>query len=222
MCVVEFQKRGLPHSHLLLLVWLAADFKCHIAEDVDSIVSPEIPDKNKDPICYDIARRFKMHGPCSLANPKAQCMEHGKCTKCFPKTIKSQTVSDDSDFVYYRRREQRESFILKDGIQLSNIHELLLRYNAHINIEICLLRIFSIMSAKVLIGVGYLLENVTTNEIKAYLNCRFICPYKAIWRLLQFPIHSKSKSPISNSFKVSLCSMASGALATTSKHCFSR
>ena len=76
VCVVEFQNRGLPYTNFL--VWLAPEFKCHSAEDVDSIVSVEIPDKNQDPICYDRVSRFMMHGPSGGANPKAQCMEKNK------------------------------------------------------------------------------------------------------------------------------------------------
>ncbi|XP_034918726.1 uncharacterized protein [Populus alba] len=70
VCAVEFQKRGLPHTHLL--VWLAPEFKFRSPEDVDSIISAEIPDKHQDPICYEIVSKFMMHGPCGAANPKAQ------------------------------------------------------------------------------------------------------------------------------------------------------
>ncbi|KAG5235502.1 ATP-dependent DNA helicase [Salix suchowensis] len=34
-------------------------------------------------------------------------------------------------------------------------------------------------------------QKENNDEIKAYLNCRFICPYEAVWRLFQFPIHSR-------------------------------
>uniref|UniRef100_A0A6N2L014 Uncharacterized protein n=1 Tax=Salix viminalis TaxID=40686 RepID=A0A6N2L014_SALVM len=30
------------------------------------------------------------------------------------------------------------------------------------------------------------------DEIKAYLNYHFICPYEAVWRPFQFPIHSRN------------------------------
>ncbi|XP_034905294.1 uncharacterized protein [Populus alba] len=70
VCAVEFQKRGLPHTHLL--VWLAPEFKFRSPEDVDSIISAEIPDKHQDPICFEIVSKFMMHGPCGAANPKAQ------------------------------------------------------------------------------------------------------------------------------------------------------
>ena len=32
-------------------------------------------------------------------------------------------------------------------------------------------------------------EDKQFDEIVAYLNCRYICPYEAVWRMLQFQIH---------------------------------
>jgi hypothetical protein len=126
-----------------MLIWLHLNFKCRTTEDVDSIVSAEIPDKFTDPICYEIVSKFMIHGPCGLANPKSQCINEGVCSKRFPKKFKSQTVFDDNGFVYCRCRDLKDNFVMKNGIQLNNIYvvpynrELLLRYNAHINIEIC-------------------------------------------------------------------------------------
>ena len=42
---IEFQKRGLPHCHLLLI--LSPEDKPATAEDVDRIVSAEIPDPQR-------------------------------------------------------------------------------------------------------------------------------------------------------------------------------
>ena len=41
--VIEFQKRGLPHCHLLLI--LAEDSKVRDADAIDSLISAEIRDK---------------------------------------------------------------------------------------------------------------------------------------------------------------------------------
>jgi len=74
---LNFQKKGLPHTHML--IWLHLNFKCRTTEDVDSIVSAEIPDKFTDPICYEIVSKFMIHGPCGLANPKSQRINEGVC-----------------------------------------------------------------------------------------------------------------------------------------------
>jgi len=141
VCVIEFQKRGLPYTYML--TWLHSNFKSRTTEDVDSSVSAKIPDKFTDLICYEIVSRFMIHGPCGLTNPKSQCMNEGVCSKRFPKKFKLQTVFDDNGFVYYRCRDLKDNFVIKNSIQLNNRYgvsynrELLLRYNAHINIEIC-------------------------------------------------------------------------------------
>jgi hypothetical protein len=200
VCAVEFQKRGLPHTHLL--VWLAPKFKFRSPEDVDSIISAEIPDKHQDPICFEIVSKFMMHGPCGAANPKAQCMEKNKCSKQFPKKNKDATIFGENGFVYYKRRMQPMGHMVKNGISLSNCHvvpynkELLLRYNAHINVEICcqslLIKYLFKYVSKGADRCRMVMKKDTDDEIQAYLNCRFICPYEAVWRLFQFPIHSRT------------------------------
>uniref|UniRef100_A0A6N2M1C4 Helitron helicase-like domain-containing protein n=1 Tax=Salix viminalis TaxID=40686 RepID=A0A6N2M1C4_SALVM len=97
---IEFQKRGLPHTHIL--VWLASKFKFRTSADIDSIVSAEIPDKNIDPLCHDIVCKFMLHGPCGVAKPGAQCMSGNVCTKSFPKKFRNSTTLDENGFVYYR------------------------------------------------------------------------------------------------------------------------
>ena len=42
--VIEFQKRGLPHAHLL--IHIKSKDKLNSPQDVDNIISAEIPDKN--------------------------------------------------------------------------------------------------------------------------------------------------------------------------------
>ncbi|KAK1389884.1 hypothetical protein POM88_018062 [Heracleum sosnowskyi] len=45
---VEFQKRGLPHAHIVL--WLGTADKLLTVDDIDNVISAEIPDKVADPI----------------------------------------------------------------------------------------------------------------------------------------------------------------------------
>ena len=54
ICSVKFQKRGLPHSHLLLK--FHAD--CVIPQHIDSIVSAELPE---DPMDRQLIQTYMMH-----------------------------------------------------------------------------------------------------------------------------------------------------------------
>lgn len=144
---VEFQKRGLPHAHML--VWL--DRRRSQAEEVpressaqfiDSIVSAELPDVLLDPLAYVLVDEFMVHGPCGRMNVKCPCMKDGVCSKRFPKSFCEETTVDQSGYPVYRRREDGR-VVVKDGHILNNKwvvpHNVVLlkRYQAHMNVEWC-------------------------------------------------------------------------------------
>ena len=81
--VIEFQKRGLPHAHILLIV--REEDKPRTTEDYDKVVSAEIPDPITHPRLYEVITRTMMHGPCGQARPNAPCMRNGCCRFGFPK-----------------------------------------------------------------------------------------------------------------------------------------
>lgn len=83
MYVVEFQKRGLPHVHML--IWLDSASKLNLQANVDKYVSAEIPDEKIDPVGHAAVKAFMMHGPCGKEFPKSPCMKQFKCTRHFPK-----------------------------------------------------------------------------------------------------------------------------------------
>ena len=58
--LIEFQKRRLPHAHIL--IWIHNDDKVRNGDDVDKHVSAEIPDKNMDPKLYSIIKKFMILG----------------------------------------------------------------------------------------------------------------------------------------------------------------
>ena len=64
---VEFQKRGLPHAHILLKY----PHDCITPQDIDSIVSAEIPDDARD---AEVVRKFMLHHhPSPTADPSTYC-----------------------------------------------------------------------------------------------------------------------------------------------------
>jgi hypothetical protein len=77
--VVEFQKRGLLHVHIL--IFFIEDYKPHTVEDVDCIISAKLLNSKTNKLAHETVARCMMHGPCGAAFPNALCMEEGKCKK---------------------------------------------------------------------------------------------------------------------------------------------
>jgi hypothetical protein len=88
--VVEFQKRGLPHIHVL--IWLKEPTRDVTGNTIDRFVSAEIPDVRTDPLGYAVVEEFMIHGPCGEFNQGCPCMKDGTCSKRYPKTFNEETV----------------------------------------------------------------------------------------------------------------------------------
>ncbi|XP_070018011.1 uncharacterized protein [Nicotiana sylvestris] len=112
---VEFQKRGLPHAHILLFLVN----KYPTVGDIDGIISAELPDKKVDPYYYNAVINFMMHGPCGTARKSSPCMQNGRCTKHFPKKFVSSTTIDEDGYPIYRRRDDGRT-ANRVGIALDN------------------------------------------------------------------------------------------------------
>ena len=137
---IEFQKRGLPHMHLL--IFLEPQDKIQTAADVDSIVSAQIPDPDANPVLYNIITQNMVHGPCGAAKPDAKCMVDGHCSKHYRKEFCENTQYGDDGYPKYARPNNGHSFV-KNGFEYDNgdvvpyIAYLSAKYNCHINVEIC-------------------------------------------------------------------------------------
>ena len=102
---IEFQKRGLPHAHILLI--LNDNDKIRDVELLDNIICAEIPDRNVDPDLYNVVTTNMMHGPCGVTHPNSPCMKGGpKCTKKFPKNFCNETMAHEDGYPIYRRRQK--------------------------------------------------------------------------------------------------------------------
>ncbi|XP_057745614.1 uncharacterized protein LOC130963528 [Arachis stenosperma] len=202
---IEFQKRGLPHAHIL--VFLHPDDKIQLASQVDEIISAEIPDKENDPVAYSAVDRFMVHGPCGILNQNSPCMINGKCSKHYPKKFHDSTSFDDDGFPIYMRRDNGRC-ILKNGLQLDNRHvvpynrNLLVKYDTHLNVELCnrsrsvkyLFKYINKGPDRATAVISDEHNSTSTSEtriqehdeIKAYLDCRYISAAEAAWRIYQF------------------------------------
>ena len=100
--VIEFQKRGLPHAHILLI--LADEDKPNGTDDYDRFICAELPDPVQEPILHTIVASTMMHGPCGVERPNAPCMVDGKCSKGYPKAFCDTTMESADGYPVYRRR----------------------------------------------------------------------------------------------------------------------
>jgi len=73
--VVEFQKCGLPHAHILN--FFIEDYKPHTVEDIDHMISVELLNSETNKLAHETVVRCMMHGPCGAMFPNAPCMEEG-------------------------------------------------------------------------------------------------------------------------------------------------
>jgi len=202
---IEFQKRGLPHAHIL--IFLHPSSKYPNPADINRIISAEIPNPNTQKELYHLVKTHMIHGPCGLSKTSSPCMKNNKCSKFFPKNWQEETIVDQEGFPVYRRRSSNAHTVTKCGITLDNRHVvpynpmLLLKYQAHINMEWCNQRT-SIKYLFKYIHKGYdritarvvpcnLNQEVEIDEIKQYLDCRYVSPSEASWRMFSFPIHGR-------------------------------
>ncbi|XP_061346430.1 uncharacterized protein LOC133292063, partial [Gastrolobium bilobum] len=157
---VEFQKRGLPHAHILLFLHPSA--KPNTGLDIDNLISAEIPNKDSNLSLFAAVTSYMMHG-----------------------------------FPHYKRRNNG-SVVKKSGVELDNRYvvpynaKLLLKYQAHINVE------YTCQSNAIKYLFKYIhkgQDRVTTainhsdDEIKMFYDCRYVSACEAAWRIFGFEIH---------------------------------
>ncbi|GJV52660.1 uncharacterized protein Tco_1448401 [Tanacetum coccineum] len=196
--VIEFQKRGLPHAHFLLIL-TSAD-KLANPDLYDKVVRAEIPDQNKQPELHQLVLKHMIHGPCGHLNTQCPCME-GEPKKYrwnYPRQFQETTQQGDDSHPLYRRRDNGIEVNVRNSV-LDNRWvvpynpKLLMMFNCHINVEVC----SSIKSVKYVFKYVYKghekqVVNVdkdgeqVVNEIKRFQDARYVSPPEAMWRIYGF------------------------------------
>ncbi|XP_052625048.1 uncharacterized protein LOC111889939 [Lactuca sativa] len=208
---IEFQKRGLPHCHTLL--WVTSPYTIQEGADIDKYITAELPDPILEPTLYRTVTTCMLHGPCGSLNISAPCMVDDRCKKRFPKPFNPLTTFDANGYVHYKRRVG-SYHVLQSGIRTDNGYvvpynkRLCSRFDAHINVEYCgwnmMIKYLFKYISKGFDRVRFTLQTseantpttsstipVAVNEIKSFLDGRYICPHEAAWRILNFPIHER-------------------------------
>ncbi len=74
--VIEFQKRGLPHAHSIIIPDQASKNALRNPAIVDTVISAELPSEDDDEL-RELVLQHMVHSPCGSHNPAAVCMGHG-------------------------------------------------------------------------------------------------------------------------------------------------
>ena len=99
--VVEFQKRGLPHAHFLLI--MERKYKLTCPEQYDMIISVELPNKKKYPELYKMVTKHMMHGPYGTLNPYCSCtVGRRSCKNRYPRPFCEATSQGKDSYPIYR------------------------------------------------------------------------------------------------------------------------
>lgn len=232
--VIAFQKRGLPHAHLLIILRKEDKFKT--AGQVDDVIGAKLPPAPEDIFDDDPSEQMRkrrqenwleeivvdnmVHGPCGETGPSMPCMftkdgqRCGKCAKGFPKEFQRNTIWDESrtDPTYRRRSVQqggRETLLPNNKIVdnrwiVPYCPYLSLKYNCHINVEICVSpKAIKYLYKYIQKGGDRVMPNVTTqqqmqvnDEIKEYRDVRSFGASEGAWKLFENPMSDRFQSVV--------------------------
>ena len=147
--VVEFQKRGLPHAHIL--VTLKDGYKLSTMNDIDKYISAETPVSEADPILYNTVVNNMIHGPCD-----SRCIIKGQCSKHYPREFREETIMSPDRYPYYKRRNDGKKIMrcnqtVDNRFVVPYCPGLLRIFNCHINFEV----VSSVKSVKYLYKYVY-------------------------------------------------------------------
>jgi hypothetical protein len=210
---IEYQKRGLPHLHLL--VFLRTDHQFLTAANIDRFISAEIPTE-ADAISQElrgIIQGTMVHTHCAGGNGQAMCMQGlnplttQTCRKGYPRQFQEETLITEDGYPLYRRRDTGQSFTVEVSGSGARVPAVIdnrrvvpyspyfsLRYRAHINVEVC----GSVKAVKYIHKYIYKGGDRATaivdsdhDEIKRHLLGRYIGPTEAVWRLFEFKTHEE-------------------------------
>ncbi|XP_071905593.1 uncharacterized protein [Coffea arabica] len=198
--VIEFQKRGFPHAHLLLI--LKPGHKLLNPESYDKVVCAELPDKDRYPHLYSLVVKHMIHGPCGAMDKSCPCMRDGICKNRYPKNFCAQTTHGEDTYPYYRRRDDGKRvkvrrFTLDNRWVVPYNPYLLALFDCHINMEICsTLKLVKYLYKYVFKGHDLVSFKIIscespndTDEIKDFQKGRWVSPPEAFWRIYEFKLN---------------------------------
>ncbi|XP_071052894.1 uncharacterized protein [Onthophagus taurus] len=171
MYPIEFQKRGLPHAHIL--VTIRPEDKCEDVESIDKLISARLPNENEESGLHRIVAECYIHRPCGRNNPGASCMRDTACTKKYPKDFCEETILHVGHIQQpqYKRPYDGRSIQMRDVV-INN------------------------RSVVLCSRIAQRKDVLEWNEIDRYLECRYVSSMEAVWRLFEYKLNDKSHTVV--------------------------
>jgi hypothetical protein len=190
---IEWQFRGWPHVHCMIIL----KRKLLSAQQIDGVVSAEIPDPTRNPELFNCVKEFMVHGPfCGDVQPAPRCCQNKKstCRFRFPKESQAVTIICANQFPLYRRRQLFSAVVrghtISDAWVAPYNGLLLLRYRCHINIEICThLKVTKYCYKYVFKRPDE--AQIGIDEIDLFMTHRVLSVGEAVWRVLELRLHQE-------------------------------
>ncbi|XP_025628778.1 uncharacterized protein [Arachis hypogaea] len=163
------------------------------------LVRAEIPCKETEPHLHEAVLRNMVHGPCGTLNQSSPCMKNGQCKRNYPKEFVPETRRGDDSYPQYRKRFDTP-IPINQNVTIDNRWVvpynpwLLLKYDCHINVEIC----SSIKSIKYLYKYCYkgpdrvameVHRSSHYDEVQQFIDARWIAAPEACWRIFRFNLY---------------------------------
>ncbi|KAG3231215.1 hypothetical protein PI124_g23690 [Phytophthora idaei] len=171
---VKFQKRGLPHAHILVI--LAEEDKPRTRQIIDKMVSSELPDKEKNPQLYEIVTTCMIHGPSPVGGDKRQCR--------WVPSVQTRTSSGQGG-LYNPYLSQKYNCHI-------NV-EICTAITAVKYLYKCVYKGSdkAVITVEAVRGEGNQTQ-IEPNEILRFLNARYISPVEACMRLVDYSVQGKT------------------------------
>ena len=100
-------------TRIYILIWL---FNKISSNEINDVISAEIPNVNVDKGLHDIVVKLMIHGPCGELNDNSPCIDRGKRTKQYLRILVPNTITGNDGYPLHRRRsteDGRKSAIIK-------------------------------------------------------------------------------------------------------------
>ena len=139
---VEWQARGLPHVHMLIILL----DKILSGRHIDAVISAELPDPVADPELSALVIKHMLHPQCDV-NTHHGCRRDKNgmicdCERRFPKQMCRETIIIPDGYPLYRRRGTFQvtlpgGRVVTDQWVVPHNPYLLKKYRCHVNLEAC-------------------------------------------------------------------------------------